>query len=191
MSYNEIIMLSLNLISEELKKEIKLRRLYLLVKKISLTLIIITIAAAIILLTAKTILQSGFNNIIGQTTLITKNSQGYNNKIKDINGKIDLVETIQNNFIPWSNLLKITADITPEDIGLYYLKISLEEQTIKIKGQAGQRASLLDFKEKMAAAAIFEEIDFPLKNILEKENINFEINAKINPAGLKNSYEQQ
>ena len=101
------------------------------------------------------------------------------------------METIQNNFIPWSNLLKITADITPEDIGLYYLKISLEEQTIKIKGQAGQRASLLDFKEKMAAAAIFEEIDFPLKNILEKENINFEINAKINPAGLKNSYEQQ
>lgn len=184
-------MLALNLISEELKKEIKLRHLYLLVKKISLTLIIITIMAAIILLTAKTILQSGFNNIIGQTTLITKNSQGYNNKIKDINGKIDLVETIQNNFIPWSNLLKITAGITPEDISLHYLKINLEEQTIKIKGQAGQRASLLDFKEKMAAAAIFEEIDFPLKNILEKENINFEINAKINPASLKNSYERQ
>ena len=159
-------MLDLNLISEELKKEIKLRHLYLLVKKIGLTLIIITIAAAIILLTAKTILQSGFNNIIGQTTLITKNNQGYNNKIKDINVKIDLVETIQNNFIPWSNLLKITADITPEDISLYYLKINLEEQTIKIKGQAGQRASLLDFKEKMAATAIFEEIDFPLKNIL-------------------------
>lgn len=177
-------MLTLNLISDELKKEIKLRHLYLLIKKINLTLIIITIAAAIVLLSAKTILQTQFNNIVNQTTLITKNSQGYNNKIKIINSKLDFVETIQNNFIPWSNLLKTVADITTGDIGLSYLKINLEEQTIKIKGRAGQRDSLLDFKQKMEASTIFREIDFPLKNILEKENINFEINAKINLAGF-------
>ena len=184
-------MLALNLIPEELKKEIKLRHSYLLIKKVNLTLIIITIVAAIILLTAKTVLQSGFNDIVGQTTLITKNNQGYNNKIKDINGRINFVETIQNEFIPWSNLLKTVAGITPEDIGLYYLKINLEERTINIKGKAGRRASLLDFKEKMEAAAIFKEIDFSFKNIFEKENINFEINAKINLAGLANSYERQ
>jgi len=177
-------MLTLNLISEELKKEIKLRHLYLFIKKINLTLIIITIVVAIILLVAKTILQLRFNNIIDQTTLVTKNNQGYNNKIKDINSKIDFVEKIQNNFIPWSNLLKTVADITPDGIGLNYLKINFAEQTIKIKGQAGLRASLLDFKQKMEATAVFKEIDFPIKNILEKENINFEINAKINLANL-------
>lgn len=184
-------MLALNLISEELKKEVKLRHLYLLIKKINLTLIIIAIVAAITLLAAKTMLQSSFNNIIDQTTLITKNNQGYNSKIKDINGKIDFVEKIQNNFIPWSNLLKTVAAITPEDIGLYYLKINLAEPAIKIKGKAGRRESLLDFKQSLEAAAIFQEIDFPIKNILEKENINFEINAKINLAGLQNSYERQ
>ena len=189
MNYN--IMLALNLISEELKKEIKLRRLYLLIKKINLTLIIITIVATITLLTTKAILQSGFNNIVGQTTLVTKNNQGYNNKIRDINNKLYFVEKIQNNFIPWSNLLKTVAAITPKDIGLYYLKINLEEQAIKIKGKAGRRESLLDFKQNLETAAIFQEIDLPLKNILEKENINFEINAKINLAGWQNSYEWQ
>jgi len=177
-------MLTLNLIPGELKKEITLRHLYLFIKKINLTLIIITIAVAIILLAAKTILQLKFNNIVDQTTLVTKNNQGYNNKIRDINSKIDFMEKIQNGFIPWSNLLKTVADITPGDIGLYYLKINFEEQAIKIKGKAGLRDSLLDFKKKMESTAIFREIDFPIKNILEKENIDFEINAKINLENL-------
>ncbi|MFH1583010.1 MAG: hypothetical protein ABIB72_01680, partial [Candidatus Falkowbacteria bacterium] len=177
-------MLTLNLISEELKKEIKLRHLYLFIKKINLTLIIITIVVAIILLAAKTILQVKFNNIVDQTTLVTKNNQGYNTKVRDINSRLDFVEKIQNGFIPWSNLLKTVAEITSSDIGLNYLKINFAEQTIKIRGKAGLRESLLDFKQKMEAMAIFENIDFPIKNILEKENINFEINAKINLANL-------
>ncbi len=179
-------MLTLNLISEELKKEIKLRHLYLFIKKINLVLIIITIVIAIVLLVTKTILQLRFNTIVEQTTLVTRNNQGYNNKIKSINSRIDFVETIQNNFIPWSNLLEIVADITPKDVGLNYLKINFEEQTIKIRGNAGLRESLLDFKQKMEATDIFKNINFPIKNILEKENINFDIDAKINLAKLHN-----
>jgi len=177
-------MLALNLISEDLKKEIKLRHLYLFIKKINLTLIIITIVVAIILLVAKTILQVKFNDIVSQTTLVTKSNQGYNIKIRDINNRLNFVEKVQKDFIPWSNLLKAVADITPSDIGLNYLKINFIEQTIKIKGKAGLRQSLLDFKQKMEATTVFENIDFPIKNILEKENINFEINAKINLANL-------
>lgn len=177
-------MLTLNLISEELKKEIKLRHLYLFIKKINLTLIIITIVVAIILLVAKTILQTKFNDIVDQTTLVTKNNQGYNIKIRDINSRLDFVEKVQNDFIPWSNLLKTVADITPNDISLNYLKINFADQTIQIKGKAGLRENLLDFKQKMENTTIFKEINFPIQNILEKENINFEINAKINLANL-------
>jgi hypothetical protein len=36
----------------------------------------------------------------------------------------------------------------------------------------------------MEATTIFRDIDFPIKNILEKENIDFEINAKINLANI-------
>ncbi|MBU0722273.1 hypothetical protein KKA93_02345 [Patescibacteria group bacterium] len=177
-------MLTLNLISEELKKEIKLRRFYLFIKKIYLTLIIITIVAAIILLAAKTILQTKFNDIVGQTTLVTKNNQNYNIKIIDINNRINFIEKVQKDFIPWSNLLKTVANITSNDIGLNYLQINSVEQTIKIKGKAGMRESLLDFKQKMEATTIFKDIDLPIKNILEKENINFEISAKINLSNL-------
>lgn len=179
-------MLTLNLISEELKKEIKLRHIYGFIKKINLTLIIIAIIIAIILLVAKTILQLKFNNIVEQMTLVTKTNQGYNNDIREINNKLNFVAKIQNDFIPWSNIIKEIADITPKDINLYYLKLNSEEQIIRIKGKALLRSSLLDFKNKLETTPDFKDVDFPLKNILERENINFEINAKLNISNLKN-----
>ncbi|MFH1255375.1 MAG: PilN domain-containing protein [bacterium] len=173
-------MLSLNLISDELKNEIKLRRLYLFIKKIGLVLITIAIFTATILLTAKIILQIKFNDTVNQMTLVTKNNQGYNNKVRVINGKINFAEKVQNDFVPWSNALKIISEITPIGINLNYLKINLGEQSVKIKGKAGLRENLLDFKQNMENSEIFKDIDFPIKNILEKENIDFEINSKIN-----------
>ena len=177
-------MITLNLVSAGQKKEIKLRHIYGFIKTVDLSLIIVTTAIAIILLAAKIILQSKFNDIVNQTTLVTKTNQGYNNQVQEINNKLNFIGKIQDDFIPWSNLITNLAEMTPPNINFYYLKLDSQEQTIKIKGRAGLRNSLLDFKEKMEATAYFKEIDFPIKNILEKENIDFEINAKLNLSRL-------
>jgi hypothetical protein len=179
-------MLTLNLISEELKQEIKLRHIYGFVKKINLTLIIIAIVIAIILLIAKVILQNKFNDTVEQMTLVTKTNQGYNNEVRDINNKLNFVAKIQDDFIPWSDLIKKIAEITPSNVSLYNLKLDANEQTIRIKGKAYLRSSLLDFKDNLEATTYFNNIDFPLKNILEKENIDFEIAAKLNLNNIKN-----
>ena len=173
-------MLTLNLISEEQKKEIKLRHLYSFIKKINLSLIVIAAAVAIILLAAKIILQIKFNDIVAQTTLVTKNNQGYNAKVREINDKIDFVAKVQDDFIAWSKLLTGLAGTTSQNINLYYLKTNAQDKTVKLKGKARFRSDLLNFKEKLAGLPGLYELDFPLKNILEKENIDFEINAKIN-----------
>src|SRR5680860_895607 len=121
-------MLTLNLISKELKQKIKLRNLYSFIKKTNLVLIIIIIVIAVILLIAKIILQLNFNQVVEQTTLVTKNNQDNNSKVQKINNKINFIENIQNDFIPWSSLLKTVADITPPGINLYYFKVSSEDQ---------------------------------------------------------------
>src|SRR3989338_9341333 len=162
-------MLTLNLISSGQKKEIKLRHIYDVIKTVNFILIIIIIVIAIILLIAKVILQSKFTEVVNQTTLVTKTNQGYNNNVREINSKLNFIEKIQTEFIPWSDLLKKLAEITPTDINLYYVKLDSLEQIIKIKGRAELRDSLLNFKDKMETAGYFEEIDFPIKNILEKE----------------------
>jgi len=177
-------MLTLNLVSSGQKKEIKLRHIYGLIKTVNYILIIIAIIIAIILLVAKTILQSKFNEIVAETTLVTRTNQGYNNDVREINNKINFISEIQNDYIPWSVLLAALANMAPSDVSFYYLKVNSQDQTITIKGKALLRSSLLDFKDKMADSVYFKDIDFPIQNILEKENIDFEINAKLNLANI-------
>ncbi|MFH1773105.1 MAG: hypothetical protein ABH818_01985 [Patescibacteria group bacterium] len=172
-------MIVLNLISEECKKEIKLRRFYQLIKKINYILIIIFIIATIVLLIAQIILQNNFNQIVEQTTLITKNNLSHSNKIKEINNKLKFISEIQNNFIVWSKIIKDLSIITPANVILNFVKLDSINKNVKLQGKATQRVDLLKLKNNLEKSIIYSNIKFPIKNILEKENIDFEINANI------------
>ena len=172
-------MLHLNLVSQELKQEIKLRHIYKMLKQANYILIIITIFIAIIILVAKIILQNNFNKVVEQTTLITRESQGQNIKIRDINDRLNYIGKIQDNFITWSFLFKELADNVNNDISFYSIKINKERKEIDLRGIAKSRNSLLVLKKSFDNSDIFLDIDFPMKNILEKEDINFEIKASL------------
>jgi len=173
-------MLTLNLVSQELKQEIKLKLVYNLLKKMDYVLIIIAVIVAIILSVAKLILQNNFNKIVAQTTLITKNNQGYNSKVREINSRLNFTAQIQNDFIAWSKVIENLAKLTPDNITFSLIKIDKTKQSIIIKGKAILRDSLLLLKQGMEESPIYQEIEFPVKNILQKENVVFEINAKLN-----------
>jgi Tfp pilus assembly protein PilN len=172
-------MLTLNLVSRELKQEIKLRHVYSLLKKADYILIIITIFIAVIMLVAKVILQNNFNKIVEETTLIIRESQGQNSKIREINNRLSFVEKIQNDFIPWSFLFKDLGGHTSNDVNFSLIKLSQEKKEIELKGMAKTRDSLLALRDGLEKSAIFYDLDFPMKNILEKNNIDFEIKAKL------------
>ncbi|MCK4553818.1 PilN domain-containing protein [Candidatus Parcubacteria bacterium] len=173
-------MLTLNLIPQQLKKAIKFKRVYALLKKMNCILIIIAVIVAIILLIAKLILQNNFNKVVEQTSLITKSSQGYNVKVRDINSRLNQVLQIQKDFIAWSDLIEDLANRTPDGITFSSVKINKEKSLINIRGNAKQRDDLLMLKQNMEESLIYSEVEFPLQNILQKENINFDISAKLN-----------
>lgn len=172
-------MLTLNLVSQSLKKEIKLKRVYGLTKKLYYLLTIIVIITSIFLMAAKIILQNEFNRIVNETTLVTKNNQSYTPKVKEINSKINNAFQVQNNYIDWSNLLAEISLIMPSDVTLSYVKAEKNNSNIVIRGVADSRDGLLQFKKSLEESKYFTAIEFPIKNILEKENINFTINAQI------------
>src|SRR3989338_2910762 len=95
-------MITLNLISQELKDEIRLKHAYGLLKKIIYILFLILIVSSSCLLAAKFVLQNNFNRIVNETSLITKNTQSYNQKVREINAKFASVSQIQNEYAAWS-----------------------------------------------------------------------------------------
>jgi len=173
-------MLHLNLASRKLKEEIRLRHIYNVIKHIGYLMVVAIIFVSIVFLSAQTITQNNFNRIVAETTLITKNGQSQNNRIREINASINYVDEIQNNFFKWSLLFYNLSKKLNNNIKFYSISINKEKKEVLLRGVAAFREDLITFKEGVEKSDLFLNIDFPIKNILEKENINFEIKAEIN-----------
>lgn len=186
-------MLTINLISQELKNKIKLRHIYHLLKRMNYILSFIVLVSAVALVVLKYLIQDTFDGIISETGLITKNSQGYNSMAKDINGKLSAVSKIQDDYVPWSRLLEIISNISPADVSLTSINISKDNKTIRLKGFANTRESLLALKDALEADKIYKNVDFPVKNLMEKNNITFDIVAGLDLNALISAspYESQ
>ncbi len=173
-------MISLNLISPYQKKEIRLNRFYYLLKNNLGLIVIILILSSIVLLMARNILQENFNNVITDTSLIRQQIRGSNQKIMGINQKLTGVTNIQNQFVPWSNILIYLTKNIPPNIRINFLIIQpslgkeTEQWTIIIKGLAKSRDDFLYFQEQLKKSQLFEKVELPISNLTQKENIEFE-----------------
>ena len=171
-------MLHLNILPKSQKKEIKLKLLFVALKNLFAFIVILLILYIITFLAVKLMLQMHFVDTIEETTLVTKSTQNYSKQVHDINIQIDAVDTIQNKSTNWSYLLEFLSKGINNDIALSGLAINRTNDTIILSGFAGSRQSLLELNEQLENSGIFENINFPISNILEKDNINFEIGAK-------------
>ncbi len=180
-------MLKLNLVSAELKKQIKLQHVYKMLRRANYVLIIITIFIAIVIMSAKVILQNNFNRVVAETTLITKNSQGFNERARNINSRLATLENVQNGFVPWSYFIEDVAKVIPDDIFLSVFKIDYKSNSLALRGRAISRDSLVIFKDNLEKKPYLNKINFPVSNLLEKENINFSFDVKFDLNKMRES----
>jgi len=170
-------MINLNIISQELKKEINTKTIYLSYKNllaiIFITLVLYTSGYLICLL----VLQIHFMETVKDTTLITRGSENYTAQVKQLNSAITSVENIQSEYINWSYLLEFLHQLSDQDINISNINVNKEKEVISLNGMAATRDSLLQLKKKLEESNYFTEINLPIKNLLEKENISFDINT--------------
>lgn len=181
-------MLHLNLISQQLKIEIKLRHIYEMSKKIFFIVAIILISVSIIILFAKLIIQNSFNQIVEQTTLITQNFKSSDIKFKQINAQLDYIDQMQNNFTTWSFLFDgLFNNIDQNNINFTSIKINQDQKTIILSGFAKSREALLELKKQLENSAMFFNINLPIQNLLKQTDINFKITASLNLEKINSS----
>ena len=178
-------MIKLNLVSKNLRCEIKQRILCKACKQVGYILILITISISIVFLSAKLILQNNFNSIMEQSVLITKNTKISEIKTSQINEQLNYLEKTQNDFIPWSFLLMELLKNVNNNIEFYLIKVNRKNNEIELRGIAKERNNLIFMKKNIENSDIFSNLIFPIKNILEKENINFEIKMNFNEEEIK------
>jgi len=177
-------MLRLNLLSEEAKKEAKLKRFHSLIVRVDAILIIGAVFLSIFFTAAKALLVANFKEFYNQDALLKTNGQEYNEKIRAINEKLKTVSKIQEEFTPSSLLIKELTDRIPDGVSLSYIRADIGGRNLRISGQADKRESFLTLRSNLSESPAFVEIDSPLQNILRKENVDFEINIKLDLSQL-------
>ncbi len=172
-------MLRLNLLSEETKNDLRFRRLYSLVMNIDYIILIGALFLSLIFIGSYELLSMTYKEFSGKEAVTGSDGKKYIEKAKEINERLRMASKVQSDFVDTSDILKEVSSKIPEGVRLFYMKIDLSNKNIKIVGLSEERGTLLLLKEKILESPIFIEVDLPLQNILQKEDVEFEMNIKI------------
>ena len=178
-------MINLNILPQKLKNDAKLIILDKFIKKIIGTIFLFIIIFSGILFAAKFYLQIHFEETIERSASTSRSTEDYLKKVKEINNKIDYIAGIQDNNIDWTNMILRLSRTINNDIKINKININKNNNTLALSGNAKTRNSLLLLKDSLEKYENFNEIKLPIKNLLEKNNIDFEIITSINSYEFK------
>ena len=177
-------MLFLNLLPSKFKKEIKFQELFRTVLKAGNVLMFATLIIAATFYISSKILDN-FYEVVNNTNFLMRTHVENPVKVDKVNRKIKDVQKIQNNSFKWANSLQIISHHLPRNVYIESLKIDREKSEVSIEGIALTRQSLVYLKENLQNSQAFTNIDFPIDNILKKENIHFDITVKLRESKLE------
>lgn len=169
-------MIWLNLLPPREKTELKLLRLYLVVKELIFLLLVGLIAMAIILLLAKHNLQLQLAEVIADTTL-TSGVQLSNNEIRTFKAQLVRLQQIQDSYRPWTRMVPKLLDLLPPGVTLDELTVDRSGGLV-LGAVAATRDDLLRLRDRLNASGLIEPFDIPLDELLRRTNINVTLKLK-------------
>lgn len=178
-------MINLNILPKKLKNDLKLIVFDKFIKKITWTILLFIIIFSGILLAANFYLQLYFEETIEKNANTSKSTEDYLRKVQEINDKIDYIANIQDNNIDWTNIIMRVSETINNDIKIDKISINKKNDTLFLSGNAKTRDDLLLLKDSLEKYKNFNEIKLPIKNLLEKNDINFEITTIVNSYEFK------
>lgn len=175
-------MIWLNLLPPSEKAELKLLRLYLVLKELVFLLLVGLIAMAIILLLAKHNLQLQLAEVIADTAL-TSGVQLSNNEIRTFKAQLTRLKQIQDAERPWTRMI-------PKLLDLLSPGVTLDELTVDSSGNltlgaiAATRDDLLRLRDRLNESGLVERFDISLDELLRRTNITVTLKLKADVAKL-------
>lgn len=170
----------LNLLSPDKCKNLKRMTSFQFIKTTLEIVLIFLSFSGMILMSGQLLLEDYFNKIIAQVIMSGNRYFSTNKEIRGINVTLEKISKIQNEFIPWTIIIKNIADIMPEKTTLNSLVIDSANKKITLGGWAATREDLLNFKNSLNKLEIFQTMDIPPAQLTEKTDVifSFSLNLK-------------
>jgi len=177
-------MLNLNLLSLKEREKIRLEKNFLLTKNIvfviSLALIIIIIS-----LLATTIILNLYKKDFDKTIeneidlLSSTKSESLEKSTRELNTQLNTIESIQKEYVKWSNLLTELTKVVPGGVKLNSIELNKNSKKVNITGVSKNREVLLEFQNNLKNLNYFTNITSPISNLLVRENVEFQFTGEL------------
>jgi Tfp pilus assembly protein PilN len=180
--------IKLNLIPPPRKKEIKKSYFLRMIVRWQMEIFLILLIFLVLLWNISYILKLETASNLKQIEMLHqdfsyKDMQGYEEKIKNANSQVADVEKIQKGQVYWSELLDKLNNII--FAGIEIDSLGTKNYEVFLTGVAYNRDNLVNFKEKLTQESCFTEVDFPLANLMNKENLVFQMQFVIKEECIK------
>jgi hypothetical protein len=178
----------LDLLPDDRKEEIKRKKRFWIFIKQELLFIFPLLILLVIFINIFVILGIQKNYTISYSS--QEKSQGkykelkeYENQFKSTNELISKVSHIQKDQLIWSKMFLYLSEIAPA--GIFLEGISTKDYQVFLLGKAEKRDNLLAFKDALEKGGCTENVNVPLSDLVNKENVSFQLDFLIKKDCLK------
>ncbi|MBT4121593.1 hypothetical protein HOE31_01445 [bacterium] len=173
-------MIHLNLISPKQQKLLKVRNVYLYIENFLNLLIIASILIAISLIPINQTIANLSRTVEQKKGAVAASNKLLTDKINYLNEEITTIDSIQKSFNDWPGFLKELASLVPNNVLIIQINAQLKTNQFTMQGHAESREEYLLFKDNLENSEIFFDLNTPITDILQRENITFEISGFFN-----------
>ncbi|MDP2683976.1 MAG: hypothetical protein Q8P20_02860 [bacterium] len=179
-------MSELNLLNPTERNKANKIKTYFAIKHVLLQVVSLLLMITTIFYFSSIILKNNSDSLDEQIAKeIEIRQQGNVNSIEDatklLNSQLELVKNIQDKHVYWTIFLNDFSELVPDNITInnleFYTNIlsGSNTRTFKISGIANARQDFINFESNLTNSEYYSEINAPLSNLIQKENINFVI----------------
>lgn len=172
-------MISLNLLPNQKKEELKFRKIYLMSQKILFILLIFTFFLSVIILLANLILANAFNDTAFSSSLVNATGKLSKYDLAQTNKMVNNIKGVQDKFVNYDDLMIKITEMIPNNITLNHLSIDTEKNKVSLSGHANTRDALIVLQDNLKNSDFFDNLKSPISNLLEKKDIDFNITVDL------------
>ena len=179
-----MIKINLNLLAPSKKTNLEHMVHIFLLKDMAQLFLLVVAAMSAVLIWSWIFLENDFANLTATATAINRDYYSYNQDTKYVNDTLREINLTTKNFVPLTPKIKDLINSLPDNIKIYSLQINQAAHTLTINGIAVSRESLLNYQENLSKIPWIQNLEAPVSQLFQKENIDFEFNATLKPAAL-------
>lgn len=180
----------LNILPSDLKKENKLRKIFLNFRLNALIVFIILLFPVLLLFSNYLLFENILKNSVSGSNYSPKNNQSTVQIKKDMesfNSLLIQASAIQNEHYNPTLLIEHFTSLVPDGVSIINVNIQFAEKKISFSGMAKTRDDLINFQNNLSADDVFTNFTYPVSNLSEKENIDFNYSGTLTLAIASNN----